>query len=94
MFYLILAIMLVLFYIFVAPSNIKGTMNVVAAVFVVVGLLITLLLGFLRILQSPPEMWLVAGMVMVGLWAMRDIYFLDKAEKTHVTSRRRPYRYR
>lgn len=94
MFYLILAIMLVLFYIFVAPSNIKGTMNVVAAVFVVVGLLITLLLGFLRILQSPPEMWLVAGMVMVGLWAMRDIYFLDKAEKIHVTSRRRPYRYR
>lgn len=94
MFYLILAIMLVLFYIFVAPSNIKGTMNVVAAVFVVVGLLITLLLGFLRILQSPPEMWLVAGMVMVGLWAMRDIYFLDKAEKAHVTSRRRPYRYR
>lgn len=94
MFYLILAIMLVLFYIFVAPSNIKGTMNVVAAVFVVVGLLITLLLGFLRILQSPPEMWLVAGMVMVGLWAMRDIYFLDKAEKIHVTSRRRPDRYR
>lgn len=94
MFYLIVAIMLVLFYIFVAPSNIKGTMNVVAAVFVVVGLLIALLLGLLKILQSPPEMWLVIGMVVVGLWAMRDIYFLDKPEKTKISSGRRPYRYR
>ncbi|MGT2716091.1 DUF3165 family protein [Streptococcus respiraculi] len=93
MFYLIVAIMLVLFYIFAAPSNIKGTMNVVAAVFIVVGLLIALLLGFLKVLQSPPEMWLVIGMVVVGLWAMRDIYFLDRPDKT-VGPKRRPYRYR
>lgn len=93
MFYLIVAIMLALFYIFVAPSNIKGTMNVVAAVFVVVGLLITLLLAFLKVLQSPPEMWLVIAMVVVGLSAMRDIYFLDKPVKRR-TSPRRPYRYR
>ncbi|MBF0787383.1 MULTISPECIES: DUF3165 family protein [unclassified Streptococcus] len=94
MFYLIVAIMLVLFYIFVAPSNIKGTMNVVAAVFIVVGLLIALLLAFLKILQSPPEMWLVIGLIVVGLWAMRDIHFLDKSEKIQRAPRRRPYRYR
>ncbi|MER0122601.1 DUF3165 family protein [Streptococcus sp. ZJ93] len=93
MFYLIVAIMLVLFYLFAAPSNIKGTMNVVGAVFLVVGLLITLLLGFLQVLQSPPEMWLVIGMVVIGLWAMRDIYLLDKTEKI-VRTKRKPYRYR
>ena len=43
MFYLILAIMLLLFYIFAAPRNIKGTMNLVASVFLLVGLVIVLL---------------------------------------------------
>ncbi len=46
MFYLILAIMLVLFYIFIAPSNIKGTMNLIAAVFLLVALAIALVLDF------------------------------------------------
>lgn len=94
MFHLIIAIILLLFYIFVAPSNVKGTMNLVAVVFLVVGLLIALLLGFLKILQSPPELWLVIAMVVVGLWAMRDIYFLDKRVEKPVRKRRKPYRYR
>lgn len=79
MFYLILAIMLLLFYIFAAPRNIKGTMNLVASVFLLVGLVIVLLLGFLRVVQSPPEIWLCMGMVIVGGWAMRDIYFMPRA---------------
>lgn len=79
MFYLILAIMLLLFYIFAAPRNIKGTMNLVASVFLLVGLVIVLLLGFLRVVQSPPEIWLCIGMVIVGGWVMRDIYFMPRA---------------
>ena len=79
MFYLILAIMLLLFYIFAAPRNIKGTMNLVASVFLLVGLVIVLLLGFLRVVQSPPEIWLCIGMIIVGGWAMRDIYFMPRA---------------
>ena len=79
MFYLIIALMLVLFYIFAAPRNIKGTMNLVASVFLLVGLVIVLLLGFLRVVQSPSEIWLCMGMVIVGGWAMRDIYFMPRA---------------
>ncbi|MBY5035274.1 DUF3165 family protein [Streptococcus gallolyticus] len=78
MFYLILAMMLVLFYIFVAPSNVKGTMNLVASVFLLVALVIAIVLGFLRILQSPPQLWLGLAMVLLGYWALRDIYFMDK----------------
>lgn len=81
MFYLILAMMLVLFYIFMAPRNVKGTMNLVASVFLLVGLVIAVVLGFLQVLQSPPELWIVIGMCLIGYWGLRDIYFMDKKNK-------------
>ncbi|HEL2058355.1 TPA: DUF3165 family protein [Streptococcus suis] len=81
MFYLIIAIILVLFYLFVAPNNIKGTMNVVIAVFLIVILFAALLLGFLKIMEVSLEVWLGIAMVIVGLFAMRDIYHLDRPKK-------------
>ncbi len=48
MFYLILAMLLVLFYIFAAPNNIRGTINLMVAVFVLVALFIALLLVFFK----------------------------------------------
>ncbi|MBO4107373.1 DUF3165 family protein [Streptococcus suis] len=81
MFYLIIAIILVLFYLFVAPNNIKGTMNVLIAVFLIVILFAALLLGFLKILEVPLEVWLGIAMVILGLLAMRDIYHLDRPKK-------------
>ncbi|HEL2219210.1 TPA: DUF3165 family protein [Streptococcus suis] len=96
MFYLILAIMLVLFYIFIAPRNIKGTMNLIASVFLLVALAIALVLGFLRIMQFPKEIWVGLLMILIGFWAMRDIYYLDKEPKDRQrrTKRPGPYRYR
>ncbi|HFH9838077.1 TPA: DUF3165 family protein [Streptococcus suis] len=96
MFYLIIAIILVLFYIFMAPNNIKGTMNLVASVFLLAALLIALVLGFLKVVQSPPEIWVGIIMSIVGLWAMRDIYFMDKkgVKQNKQEKRKRPYKYR
>lgn len=84
MFYLIIASMLLLFYIFAAPKNIRGTMNLVALVFLLVGLVIILVLGFLRVVQSPPEIWLCISMLVVGIWAMRDIYLMPKSDKLRI----------
>ncbi|HFI0040908.1 TPA: DUF3165 family protein [Streptococcus suis] len=81
MFYLILAIMLVLFYIFIAPRNIKGTMNLIAAVFLLVALAIALVLGFLRIMQFSTEVWVGMVIVLIGLWALWDIHYLDRPSK-------------
>ncbi len=96
MFYLIIAIMLLLFYIFAAPDNVKGTMNLVAFVFFLVALLIALALGFLTVTQSPPEIWVGIAMSIVGLWAMCDIYLMDKkGVKQHKQNqKKRPYKYR
>lgn len=92
MFYLMLGLILILFYLFLAPKHIKGTMNVVASVFLAVILLIALLLGVLRVIQSPPEIWLGLAMIGIGVWSMWDIYFLDK--KSKISPKRRPFKYR
>ncbi|HFI0671802.1 TPA: DUF3165 family protein [Streptococcus suis] len=81
MFYLILAIMLALFYIFVVPKYVKGTINLIVAVFVVVLLSIALILGFLKMMQLSIEIWLGIVMVLIGLWAMRDIHYLERPSK-------------
>lgn len=92
MFYLIMGIMLVLFYIFMAPQTIKGTLNLVAAVFLLVALVVVLLLGVTKLVEAPMDLWLILVMVLVGLWSMYDLYHLDR-EKTR-QPKRRPYRYR
>ncbi|HEM5997838.1 TPA: DUF3165 family protein [Streptococcus suis] len=81
MFYLILAIMLALFYIFVAPKYVKGTINLIVAVFILVLLSIALILGFLKMMQLSIEILLGIVMVLIGLLAMRDIHNLDRPSK-------------
>ncbi|HFH9947634.1 TPA: DUF3165 family protein [Streptococcus suis] len=81
MFYLILAILLVLFYIFVAPKNVKGTINLILAVFFLVVLVIALILGILKIMQFSTKFWIGLIMILIGLWAMRDIHNLESSPK-------------
>ncbi|HEL2383177.1 TPA: DUF3165 family protein [Streptococcus suis] len=81
MFYLILAIMLALFYIFVAPKYVKGTINLIVAVFVFVLLSIALVLGFLKMMQSPSELWIGLLMILLGAWALFDIHRMDQFSK-------------
>ncbi|HEM6339453.1 TPA: DUF3165 family protein [Streptococcus suis] len=81
MFYLILAIMLALFYIFVAPKYVKGTINIILAVFVLVLLSIALVFGFLKIMQLSTEVWVGMVIVLIGLWALWDIHYLDRPSK-------------
>lgn len=78
MFYLILAILLVIFYIFAAPNHIRSTINLMVAVFILVALFIALLLAFLRILQFSSHVWLVLVLLLIAFWAMRDIHLMDK----------------
>ncbi|NQP19439.1 DUF3165 family protein [Streptococcus suis] len=84
MFYMILAILLVLFYIFLAPNNVRGTINLMVAVVAVVALFIFLMLAFLKILQVSSDIWVGFIVIFIGLWAMRDIYYLDKPSRKTV----------
>lgn len=73
MVYLVLGILLLLLYVFATPESIKGTVNIVAMVCILVALLILLVLSFLKIFQLPTEMFLVIAMLILAYFSVRDI---------------------
>lgn len=73
MVYLVLGILLLLLYVFATPESIKGTVNIVAMVCILVALLILLVLSFLKIFQLPTEIFLVIAMLILAYFSVRDI---------------------
>ena len=73
MVYLIIGILLLLLYVFATPQSIKGTVNIVILVFVVVALLILLFLSVLKIFQLPTEFFVTIAMLALAYFSLRDI---------------------
>ncbi|HHD9398532.1 TPA: DUF3165 family protein [Streptococcus pneumoniae] len=73
MVYLVLGILLLLLYVFATPESIKGTVNIVAMVCILVALLILLVLSFLKIFQLPTEIFLAITMLILAYFSVRDI---------------------
>ncbi|HEU9789145.1 TPA: DUF3165 family protein [Streptococcus pneumoniae] len=73
MVYLVLGILLLLLYVFATPESIKGTVNIVAMVCILVALLILLVLSFLKIFQLPTEIFLAIAMLILSYFSVRDI---------------------
>lgn len=73
MVYLVLGILLLLLYVFATPESIKGTVNIVAMVCILVALLILLVLSFLKIFQLPTEIFLAIAMLILAYFGVRDI---------------------
>ena len=73
MFYLIIGILILLFYLFAAPSSIKGTFNIVALVLLLVVLIILLALTLLKVLELPSEYVVVGLMTFLAYYALRDL---------------------
>ena len=76
MFYLILAVLLISYYIFMAPKTIQNTLNMIGMVGVVALLLVLAVMSFIKIIQSPPEIFIGLGMTVLGFFAIRDVYRL------------------
>lgn len=73
MVYLIIGILILLFYLFVAPKSIRGTLNVVTLVVLLVSLVILLCLAIFQIFQLPSEFFVGAFLAFVGYLALVDI---------------------
>lgn len=73
MVYLVLGILLLLLYVFATPESIKGTVNIVAMVCILVALLVLLALSFLKIFQLPTEIFLAIAMLILVYFSVRDI---------------------
>ncbi|MCB4936633.1 DUF3165 family protein [Streptococcus mutans] len=68
MFYAIIAILLLMYYIFIAPKTIKNTMNMISVVGIIAFLMVLAGMTFIRIIQSPPEIFIGIGMIIVGYY--------------------------
>lgn len=76
MFYLIIAILIISYYIFMAPKTIRNTLGMIGLVGLVAMLLVLAVMSFVKIMQSPPEIFLALAMVVLGFFALRDVYRL------------------
>lgn len=73
MLYIIIIILILLFYIFAAPSNIKGTFNIVSLVLLGVLLIILLGVGIDQFFRIPGEIFIWAGMVALAYFSLKDL---------------------
>jgi NADH:ubiquinone oxidoreductase subunit 6 (subunit J) len=89
MFYLIVATLIVSYYFFMAPKTIRSTLNMIGIVGAVALLLVLAAMSFVKIMQSPPEIFLGLAMVALGFFAIRDVYRLPskKDEKKHYSKK-------
>ncbi|MCB4942633.1 DUF3165 family protein [Streptococcus mutans] len=81
MFYAIIAILLLMYYIFIAPKTIKNTMNMISVVGIIAFLVVLAGMTFIRIIQSPPEIFIGIGMIIVGYYALKDVLHLRTRPK-------------
>ena len=81
MFYAIIAILLLMYYIFIAPKTIKNTMNMISVVGIIAFLMVLAGMTFIRIIQSPPEIFIGIGRIIVGYYALKDVLHLRTRPK-------------
>lgn len=81
MFYLIIAILIVSYYFFMAPKTVRNTLNMIAMVAAVALLIVLAGMSFIKIMQSPPEFFVSIGMITLGFLALRDIVRLPDLKK-------------
>ena len=70
-----------MYYIFIAPKTIKNTMNMISVVGIIAFLMVLAGMTFIRIIQSPPEIFIGIGMIIVGYYALKDVLHLRTRPK-------------
>ncbi|MGT2751918.1 DUF3165 family protein [Streptococcus porcinus] len=81
MFYLIIAILIVSYYIFMAPKSIKNTLSMIGLVALVALLIVLAGMSLIKILESPPEVFVVIAMIAVSFFALCDILRMPTKNK-------------
>lgn len=78
MVYFILGILILLFYIFMTPRSIRGTLNSVTLVVLIVSIIV---LSCLAIFQLPSEFFVGAFLAFIGYLALVDISRMSNKQK-------------
>ncbi|MCU9533459.1 DUF3165 family protein [Streptococcus sp. CSL10205-OR2] len=82
MFYLIIAILIVLYYLFVASKTIKNTMNMIMIVAIISFAVFVIGMGAIKLMESPPEIYVILGMLIAGFYIVKDVVKLSSKIET------------
>ena len=81
MVYFILGILILLFYLFMPPTSIRGTLNSVTMVGLIVSIIVLTCLAIFQIFQLPSEFFVGAFLAFVGYLALVDISKMTTKQK-------------
>ena len=79
--YFILGILILLFYIFMTPRSIRGTLNSVTLVVLIVSIIVLSCLAIFQIFQLPSEFFVGAFLAFIGYLALVDISRMSNKQK-------------
>lgn len=85
MFYLLIGLLISLYYLFVAPESIRGTLNIVTLTLLLVAFLILFVLALFQIFELPGEFWVVVTMVPLTYFSLSDLHHLSQTTKKDST---------
>ena len=81
MFYLIVALLIALYYFFMAPKTVRNTLNAIGLVGLVALLLVFSVMSFIKILQLPGELYIGLIMIPLGYTAFKETLNLSEKKK-------------
>lgn len=81
MFYLIIAALIISYYLFMAPKSVRNTLGMIGFVGLVALLIVLAGLSFIKIMQTPPEIVVGLGMIVLGYYALKDLLKMPKKSK-------------
>ncbi|HGI5906054.1 TPA: DUF3165 family protein [Streptococcus pyogenes] len=78
MFYLIMAVLIISYYLYMAPKSVRNTLGMIGLVGLVALLIVLAGLSFIKIMHTPPEFFIGMGMVALGYFALKDVRKMTK----------------
>ena len=81
MVYFILGILILLFYLFMTPKSIRGTLHSVVLVILIVSIIVLTCLAIFQIFQLPSEFFVGAFLASIGYLALVDISKMTTKQK-------------
>ncbi|AEF25578.1 DUF3165 family protein [Streptococcus parauberis] len=78
MFYLIIAILIISYYLFMAPDSIRNTISMIGMVALVALLLVLAGMSIIKIMQTPPEIFVALAMMVLAYFSLKDVIKMPK----------------
>jgi len=77
-FYLIIAVLIISYYVFMAPKSVRNTLSMIAIVALVALLIVLAIMSVSKIMETPPEIFLALAMIVLGFFSIRDMIRMPK----------------